>query len=979
VGKATELTVQDLFQEELRKRGVKVASQVSFETPVGRMQPDIVLRNGAQYVVETKLGAETKLLDAMVQLYDYSKYVPESKGAFAVLFPAELRRPWPQEVIERIALDPKTQYNAIAIFKDFRPSQPFKGSLGELADWISSHVLRMPVVEADTGFAIRVLRDAVSYVTASVRMLKGEELEDIFGGKSVFENILQYKEGRYPLEEMRQAATYLLVNQILFYHVLSSIDRSFETINEDRIDKPEDLVKYFETVLKKDYTSVFGFDVVSRLPENAADVIKKVVMAIKALAPQKIRHDILGKVFHELIPFEVRKAVAAFYTNNEAAEILAQLAIDKPDAKVIDLAVGSGTLLVAAYRRKRDLLKKAKGVVELEELQKSFIEKDLTGIDVMPFAAHLAVVALSLQAVMAGHESEKVRIAVWDSTELKPGQIIPAISRELKEAYKRPTLEMFMKGKPSKEDAYIKKGAVTLEGIGGEQIKLEKADLVIMNPPFTRQQRIPKKYKEILQKRFSNYSEYLHGQLGYHGYFILLADRFVKQGGRLALVLPASVLNADGFLKIRELLVNNYHIEHIITTWQRAAFSEGAQFREILLIAKKEHFKSKYGKCVLSELKKLPSNLKEAEALVTVIKNVAKKEGAGVVFQDEKLQISLLPSEQVKGHFENLFRYIAFSDKKLTAFWESIVDTAKHRLVTLGSYLKDYGSGPKEGAALGQIVKGGSIGSLYVLKDPSRALKKTDAWILKETGKRSIVVEHNVLQISVSIPTNVLLPALRRFSGINIIDISNELDFIVTKEFLGISDFLPQQLGNKIDKQSLKLWKRYVEGLRGNLLLANHVDISAPGTSILAYFASDSIVVPRSMWSMKLPATSAKVFALWLNSTLGLLQMLMQRRETRGAYLWFVASTIKKFLVPDMENMTEQNIQALLQTFEKINNVKFPSILEQLETKFQYRVEMDKVILRVLGFDENEISRLLDYLYSALAKEIRQLKTLMEG
>ena len=67
LGKATELTVQDLFQEELRRRGVRVASQVSFETPVGRMQPDIVLRNGAQYVVETKLGAETKLLDAMVQ------------------------------------------------------------------------------------------------------------------------------------------------------------------------------------------------------------------------------------------------------------------------------------------------------------------------------------------------------------------------------------------------------------------------------------------------------------------------------------------------------------------------------------------------------------------------------------------------------------------------------------------------------------------------------------------------------------------------------------------------------------------------------------------------------------------------------------------------------------------------------------------------------------------------------------------------
>ena len=60
--------------------------EVSFRTVDGRrLVPDLVLRNGVQYVVETKLGAETKLLDAMVQLYDYSKHVGESKGAFAVL------------------------------------------------------------------------------------------------------------------------------------------------------------------------------------------------------------------------------------------------------------------------------------------------------------------------------------------------------------------------------------------------------------------------------------------------------------------------------------------------------------------------------------------------------------------------------------------------------------------------------------------------------------------------------------------------------------------------------------------------------------------------------------------------------------------------------------------------------------------------------------------------------------------------------
>jgi len=980
VGKATELTVQDLFQEELRKRGVKVASQVSFETPVGRMQPDIVLRNGAQYVVETKLGAETKLLDAMVQLYDYSKYVPESKGAFAVLFPAELRRPWPQEVIERIALDPKTQYNAIAIFKDFRPSQPFKGSLGELADWISSHVFRVPVVEADTGFAIRVLRDAVSYVTASVRMLKGEELEDIFGGKSVFENILQYKEGRYPLEEMRQAATYLLVNQILFYHVLSSIDRSFETINEDRIDKPEDLVKYFETVLKKDYTSVFGFDVVSRLPENAADVIKKVVMAIKALAPQKIRHDILGKVFHELIPFEVRKAVAAFYTNNEAAEILAQLAIDKPDAKVIDLAVGSGTLLVAAYRRKRDLLKKAKGVVELEELQKSFIEKDLTGIDVMPFAAHLAVVALSLQAVMAGHESEKVRIAVWDSTELKPGQIIPAISRELKEAYKRPTLEMFMKGEQSREDAYIKKGAVTLEGFGGEQMTLEKADLVIMNPPFTRQERLPKEYKDALMNRLRKYRNFLHGQLGLYGYFILLADKFAKKNGTIALVLPATILRVQSAKGIRELLTENYTINYIVTAQQRLAFSESAKFREILLVATKTKDlggrgvgKSSLPKCTIIILKELPKNLEKAKNCAAQIKTIA--DSSYETYENKSLVAYKISQKQLRSIVDNMFILISVKNPFLIQMWEKTKNKAKNKFTIFDKYLVETKSEIIRGI---ETSHGGKVQSLTILVDESMAIKKSDIWIAEDVSKNSLIAKHRFFEKRIRIPINSLHRAIRRVSYVKRLDVTNNLDYVVTKKFQNFEEFLNL---SSMDKKTrfISQWRKYVKERLSNFTIARRFNISAPGTILLAFYSSIPAAPPGVSWSLNISQDHAKILTLWFNSSLNLLQTLIYRKETGGAYSQIDKYTLKAFQILDPTSLSKSEKKRLLNIFKKVKKINFPSILEQLKTRFQPRIEIDKVILQMLGFTDNEIDRMLNNLYPALANEIEQLKTLMEG
>jgi len=50
-----------------------------------------------------------------------------------------------------------------------------------------------------------------------------------------------------------------------------------------------------------------------------------------------------------------------------------------------------------------------------------------------------------------------------------------------------------------------------------------------------------------------------------------------------------------------------------------------------------------------------------------------------------------------------------------------------------------------------------------------------------------------------------------------------------------------------------------------------------------------------------------------------------------------------------------------------------------LKTKFLARIAIDKTVLRVLGFGDDEIDRLLDNLYPALANEIQQLKTLMQA
>jgi type I restriction-modification system DNA methylase subunit len=963
------MTVRSFLQRELEKRAVKVETERSYNTPIGRLVPDLLLRNGAQYVVETKLGAEAKLLDAMVRLNDYSKYT-DAKGAFAILFPEELSRPWTVEMLENIAIDPKLKYIAIAIFKDFRPSTKYEGNLSELADWISSQVLRALAVEADTSFAIKVLTEAVDSMTLTTKSLKSKDLEEIFGGKTVFENILQYEEGHYPLDEMRQAAVYLLVNQIIFYHILSRADTHFEAIDESRIRKPLDLLTYFEPVLKKDYTSVFGFDVASKLPESATETIKKVIVVINALAPEKIGHDVLGKVFHELIPFNIRKAVAAFYTNNEAAEILASLAIEKPDVKVIDLACGSGTLLVAAYRRKRDLLQGNRKEISLED-HRRFLEKDLTGIDIMPFAAHLAVLHLSLQALL--HETERVRVAVWDSTELKPDMKIPAIYSELKAAYRKPTLDMFRDKMVIPEDAHIKKGAITLEGVGGEEIPLEKVDLVIMNPPFTRQERLPKEYKDGLFKRLREYKSQLSGQLGLWGYFLLLADRFVKEGGRIALVYPSRPLGAKSAKQIRRFISINYDVEYIVTSWQRAAFSESTQYREILLILRKLHSRRKHETqtCRIVNLKLLPKNMEEAHSIAEEMKMLKSE------YNSERMMAAIVTQEELEDTIDNWFVHVASFDPKISKTWVTFSAHAIKKLLPFRNYIKK-----RKLDIIRGVETRGQYGfpfyEAFVVKDQNKALKSHDLWFAEKAKDTTILVRNRFTNEAIEIAKKKLCHGIRRASGLKTIDLSNSQDYVVIEPFEGIERFLPSKSVDNFRSHS-QSWKKYVRSRFGEFLISRRFDLSATGTHFLAFYSAEP-TTGQNLWSLKgVNEEEAKILSLWFNSTLNLLQIYLQRMETRGAWMEINDGMINDFLLFDICSLKKNEKKHLLDLFEQLKNMEFPSIIEQLKTKFAPRKELDTKFLQLMGYSSSEVDQLLNYLYPALAEEIQKLKTLMEG
>jgi hypothetical protein len=123
----TEWNIKEFLIEELRKLGINVEIELSFPTMRGRKQPDAVLKNGGEYYLETELGPQTKLIDGLLQSQEYVKTLGGT-GAFAVLFPEELRKPMPRELLETLVRTQK--YTAVATFseRDPRTPQRFEGT-----------------------------------------------------------------------------------------------------------------------------------------------------------------------------------------------------------------------------------------------------------------------------------------------------------------------------------------------------------------------------------------------------------------------------------------------------------------------------------------------------------------------------------------------------------------------------------------------------------------------------------------------------------------------------------------------------------------------------------------------------------------------------------------------------------------------------------------------------------------------------------
>jgi len=560
MSKITERTLYPYICKIFENYNWKCETEVS----IGREFPDLILeKDGTTVLAEVKIDSERKLIDAITDAHKKAKKINVS-NVVAILFPREVRQIHPDE-LERVYRNLRVK---CLILTDWL-SDDVESTLEEAIEVFSKRyeewlIERIPKVDYD--FVVNVVREFIRDLASILRRhITKKPIYDsalaIIGRFDLFKLFVEELGGERVEKEIEEEsklliadiASYIFANQILFYHIISEKLDYPKLPEVDPFKPPEDLLnvleKLFENVSKK-YSKIFGLNLIPILYKTEKDrvnlCIAKLIEALKILKPQHIEEYLLGRLYSETIPPETRKNLGAFYTKPEAAKLLANLAIDRWDVRVLDPACGSGTLLVESYLRKKKLAPK----MDKHELHKKLLEQ-IYGVDIMHFAFHMASINLASQDLEVPVEPN---IIVGDG-----------ISKMVK-SNPQLTLEEWF------------------EEVGKGRIPKD-FDLVIMNPPFTRRERfinlLRDEEKELLRKM-----QDVRGKVGYWAYFVVASDKVLKNNGRIALVAPEGFFNREGE-SVRSFLINKgYEIKYIVKS-HLEFFSEQAAFRDYLVVLEK--------------------------------------------------------------------------------------------------------------------------------------------------------------------------------------------------------------------------------------------------------------------------------------------------------------------------------------------------------------------------------------------------------
>jgi len=379
-------------------------------------------------------------------------------------------------------------------------------------------------------------------------------------------------------EKAARQTAYLLVNKILFYNLL----QAKRPQDLDILEIPESLTKssrlqhtlqgYFAEVLKIDYETIYMTDFIDTVAfPDSKEVVKEVKVLINILRRydfSKLGYDVIGRIFERLIPQEERHILGQYFTSTDIVDLILRFCLHHEDDKILDPSCGAGTFLVRSYQHKK---------LMNQYIEHEKILETLWGTDIAKFPAHLATINLAIN-------------------DLGVDRNYPNILHE--------DFFTLLCADEGFEPARWRKARAKTLGINEREITYPRwFDVVIGNPPYTRQEEISeispddKEYKkELIEKALLDLNGKKTAKIGkragIHAYFFVHGTKFLKEGGYFGFIVSNSWLDADYGKGLQEFFMENYKIITIIESKVERWFEE-ADINTCVIILQKCRDKKK--------------------------------------------------------------------------------------------------------------------------------------------------------------------------------------------------------------------------------------------------------------------------------------------------------------------------------------------------------------------------------------------------
>jgi len=291
-----------------------------------------------------------------------------------------------------------------------------------------------------------------------------------------------------------------------------------------------------------------------------------------------IPHDIIGGVFKKLIAPEERQKFGQFFTHQDIVDVINAFCIRKASDVVLDPACGSGSFLVRAYHRKAWLSEQRAGGTRRHDRHKTHQEllREILGCDIAVFPAHLATLNLAAREIQDEENYPLIRRGNFFEVVEKPAEFYRI---------------------PGPRTAAGRQPAVA--------VPLPALDAVVGNPPYVRQELIPRRSQtkrakgeptDVYEARLKNTKEHLQdlvsaawpdlklsGRSDLHCYFWPVASKLLKEGGYFGFLTSSSWLDVEYGFALQGWILQNFKLLAVLESVDEPWF-EDARIKTVVAV-----------------------------------------------------------------------------------------------------------------------------------------------------------------------------------------------------------------------------------------------------------------------------------------------------------------------------------------------------------------------------------------------------------